>query len=301
MTAGEQAVGQLADHALAPAAHLGPETRVQQSDAHADILGAMLLARAVERLALASGRYLSQARSVRVWLLYLPGPGPWLMSWLRKRWTIFRNPHAHIEFQGPVYLGPRFSLHAPQGGTFIVGPGVEFRRGFRAELGPSARISIGGGSVFTYDVLIQCDTSIDIGERVMFGQCTMVVDGNHRYRDLTKPMLQQGYDYRPLRIADDVTTTTKCTIIANIGERSVLGANSVVTRDIPADWRRGRHPGARARLLRASRSGAGRADGPARPAAPRRRAEPTPACRPAPRPRTRGSAARSAGASRRRR
>jgi acetyltransferase-like isoleucine patch superfamily enzyme len=170
---------------------------------------------------------------VRVWLLYLPGPGPWLMSWLRKRWTIFRNPHAHIDFQGPVYLGPRFSLHAPQGGTFIVGPGVEFRRGFRCELGPTARITIGGGSVFTYDVLVQCDTSIDIGERVMFGQCTMVVDGNHRYRDLTKPMLQQGYDYRPLRIEDDVTTTTKCTIIANIGTRTVLGANSVVTRDLP--------------------------------------------------------------------
>ncbi|HWC45670.1 MAG TPA: hypothetical protein VG868_06105, partial [Casimicrobiaceae bacterium] len=32
---------------------------------------------------------------------------------------------------------------------------------------------------------------------------------------------------------DDVTTTTKCTIIANIGTRTVLGANSVVTRDLP--------------------------------------------------------------------
>jgi acetyltransferase-like isoleucine patch superfamily enzyme len=30
-----------------------------------------------------------------------------------------------------------------------------------------------------------------------------------------------------------VTITTKCTIIANIGTRAVIGANSVVTRDIP--------------------------------------------------------------------
>jgi acetyltransferase-like isoleucine patch superfamily enzyme len=206
---------------------------VHQGDAHADILRAMLVRRAINRLRRERAT-LAQARSVRVWLFYLPGPGPWLMSWMRRRWVVFRNPNTHIEFQGPVYLGPRFSLHAPHGGTFVVGPGVEFRRGFRAELEPGARITIGGGTVFTYDVLIQCATTIDIGERVTFGQCTMVVDGNHRYRDLDRPMLQQGYDYRPLRIADDVTTTTKCTIIADIGTRSVIGANSVVTRDVPA-------------------------------------------------------------------
>jgi len=155
------------------------------------------------------------------------------MSWVRKRWVIFRNPRARIEFNGPVYLGPRFSLHMPDGGAFIVGPGVEFRRGFRAEVGPEGRITIGGGSVFTYDVLMQCSTSIDIGDRVTFAQCTMVVDGNHRFRDLDRPMLSQGYNYRPLRLEDDVTIMSKATIIASIGTRSLIGANSVVTRDIP--------------------------------------------------------------------
>jgi acetyltransferase-like isoleucine patch superfamily enzyme len=170
-----------------------------------------------------------------VWLLYLPGPGPWLMSWLRKRWVIFRHPHAHIEFQGPVYLGPRFSLDMPHGGTFIVGPGVEFRRGFRAEFARAdTRITIGGGSVFTYDVIIQCATSIDIGDHCMFGQSTLVVDGNHRFRDLDKPMLHQGYDFTPLRIEHHATITTKCTIIADVGERAFIGANSVVTRPAPA-------------------------------------------------------------------
>jgi acetyltransferase-like isoleucine patch superfamily enzyme len=156
------------------------------------------------------------------------------MSELRKRWVLLRHPHVDIRFEGPVYLGPRFSLHAPDGGTFIVGAGVEFRRDFRAELGgPGSRIKIGRGCAFTYSVLVQCGTDIDIGDRVMFGQSSLIVDGNHRYRDLTRPMLAQGYDYRPIRIEDDVTITTKCTVINSIGTRAFIGANTVVTRAVP--------------------------------------------------------------------
>jgi acetyltransferase-like isoleucine patch superfamily enzyme len=156
------------------------------------------------------------------------------MSWLRKRWVLFRNPHARIEFQGPVYLGPRFSLDMPRGGTFIVGPGVEFRRGFRAEFtGPDARITIGGGSAFTYDVVMQCAGSIEIGAHCLFAHAAMVVDGNHRFRELDSPVLAQGYDLRVVRIADHAMVMSKCTIINDVGERTFVGAGAVVTRPMP--------------------------------------------------------------------
>lgn len=163
------------------------------------------------------------------------GWGPKWASLARQRWVKLRNPKAAISFGHGCYLGPGFSIHAPWGGTFIAGPWCEFRRGFRAELfGPETRVEIGERCGFTYYSLIQCAGSISIGDRVMFGQSSMVVDGNHRFRDLTTPMLEQGFDLRPIRIEDDVTTTTKCTIIANIGERAFIGANSVVSRDVPA-------------------------------------------------------------------
>jgi acetyltransferase-like isoleucine patch superfamily enzyme len=47
-------------------------------------------------------------------------------------------------------------------------------------------------------------------------------------------MLAQGYDFQPVTLADHVTTTTKCTIMADIGERTFVGANSVVTKPLPA-------------------------------------------------------------------
>jgi acetyltransferase-like isoleucine patch superfamily enzyme len=67
----------------------------------------------------------------------------------------------------------------------------------------------------------------------MFGQSSIVVDGNHRFRDLDKPMLRQGYDLTPIRIADDAVVTSKCTIIADLGRRAWIGANSVVTKPVP--------------------------------------------------------------------
>ena len=173
-------------------------------------------------------RYL---RGLPFWVGYVRGPQ--LMSALRRRWVLLRHPHADIRFEGPVYLGPGFSLHIPHGGAFVVGPGVEFRRGFRAEVEGRGRITIGAGSICTYYVLMQCSTTIDVGERCMFGQSTIVVDGQHRFRDLDRPMLEQGYDFAPVRIGDDATITTKCTIMADVGRRAFVGANAVVTRPVP--------------------------------------------------------------------
>ena len=159
--------------------------------------------------------------------------GPLLASALRKRWAKFKNPAATIVFGKHTYCGPGFSLHMPFGGTFITGEAVEFRRKFRAEVGANGRIEIGSRSYLTYDVIISCDTVISIGERCGLAQSTYVADGSHKYRDLEEEFLNQGYDYRPIRIEDDAQIHSKCTIVNSIGHRAVIGANAVVSREIP--------------------------------------------------------------------
>lgn len=159
--------------------------------------------------------------------------GPRLASALRKAWVKARNPHATIEFGERCYLGPGFSLHIPFSASFIAGRGVEFRRGFRAELARGAEVLIGDETQFTYGVVVQCGRSIEVGDRCMFAQASAIFDGNHRFRELERPVAEQGYDLRPVRIDDDVVVGSKCTIIASIGARTFVGANSVVTRDLP--------------------------------------------------------------------
>ena len=161
------------------------------------------------------------------------GPGPRAMSALRRRRLLLTHPHARIRFGEGVYVGPGTTFHIPAGGRLEVGDGVELRRGFTLEIEQAGEVLIGAGSVFTYGVVIQCTTRIHIGERCMFGQNTLVVDGQHRFRDPTRPMLEQGYDWSPVTIGDDAVVTTKCTIMADVGERAFVGANSVVTKAIP--------------------------------------------------------------------
>ena len=155
------------------------------------------------------------------------------MSLLRKRWVIFKHPRADIRFGRGVRLGPGFSLNVFGGGTFIAGPNVEFRRGFQAEIYEDGRITIGEGSVFTYNVVMQCTTSIDVGERCIVAQAVTIVDGNHRFRDIATPVMEQGYDFDPVTIEEGATILSKCTVMSDVGTRSLVGANSVVTRAIP--------------------------------------------------------------------
>ena len=159
--------------------------------------------------------------------------GARLASLARRLYLRVTHLHAELRFAHGVFLGSGFSLWIPEHGTLEVGSNVVFRRGCHIEIAGEGRVSIGAGTVFTSNALIQCSSSIEIGRRCQLGQSALIVDGNHRFRDTSRPTLEQGYDLRPIRIGDDVLVTTKCTVLADIGEHSVIGANSVVSRDIP--------------------------------------------------------------------
>jgi acetyltransferase-like isoleucine patch superfamily enzyme len=161
------------------------------------------------------------------------GYGAKVASDLRRLSVVATHRHCHVEFRGPVRLGPGFILRIPDRGTLVVGAGVEFRHGFVCEISGDGRVTIGDLSCFTSHALVQCSTSIDIGRRCVFGQSALLVDGAHRFRDPNRPIAEQGYDYRPLRIGDGVMVMAKCTIFAGIGDGTVVGAHSVVSRPLP--------------------------------------------------------------------
>lgn len=175
-----------------------------------------------------------------------------LASSLRRLQVTVTHGHATVRFDGPVRLGPGFALDLQGPGTLLVGPGVDFRRGFVCEISGDGRVEIGAGSIFTRDALVQCSTSIVIGRRCVFGQSAMLADGNHRFTDPDRHLLDQGYDFRPLVIGDGAVVMAKCTVLASLGARAIVAANSVVTRDVPAYTLVGGAPARPLRDLRAA-------------------------------------------------
>jgi acetyltransferase-like isoleucine patch superfamily enzyme len=159
---------------------------------------------------------------------------PHLASATRIRVARLTHGHCKLVIPDSVFAGPGFRLEIPGSGTLVVGEGVQFRNGFYCEISATGELTIGAGSIFTADAMIQCTTQISIGERCVFGQGVFLADGAHRFRDHTQHLLDQGYNYRPLTIEDNAVVHSKATIVASLGYRSVVGANTFVNKDVPA-------------------------------------------------------------------
>jgi acetyltransferase-like isoleucine patch superfamily enzyme len=78
--------------------------------------------------------------------------------------------------------------------------------------------------------------SIWIGEHVLISPRVFITSSNHRYEDITKPIMSQGYVSKGDVIIEDGCWLGVGVCIlpgVKIGKNSVIGANSIVTRDVP--------------------------------------------------------------------
>lgn len=76
---------------------------------------------------------------------------------------------------------------------------------------------------------------IDIGQNVTIGQFVSILDHDHRYTFLGENMQLDGYITAPVQIGNNVWIADKCTILkgVNIGNNVVIGANTLVHKDVP--------------------------------------------------------------------
>jgi acetyltransferase-like isoleucine patch superfamily enzyme len=145
-------------------------------------------------------------------------------------------------------------LEAFREGRLEVGEHTLFEPGVWITAPGEARIRIGEGTFLNLNVMVAAVDLVEIGSHVMLANGCFVSDGNHRYDDLSQPITWQGFTTKgPTRIGDNVWCGAHAVITSGvtIGERAIVGANSVVTTDvapysivagaparvIKADWR----------------------------------------------------------------
>ncbi len=128
-------------------------------------------------------------------------------------------------------------LDAFREGRLEVGEGVLLEPNVWLTAPEGARIRIGAGSFLNLGVMVAAVDLVEIGEHCMFANGCFVSDGNHRFDDPEEPVPWQGFTSKgPTRIGDNVWCGANVVVASGvtIGERCVIGANSVVTEDVPA-------------------------------------------------------------------
>jgi acetyltransferase-like isoleucine patch superfamily enzyme len=164
---------------------------------------------------------------VRKWRWYQRSRLPWNRVALHVELA-----RRHAFARGPVHGN---ALQMLREGRLTVGPHAYFEPGVWLT-SDAGTISIGGGSLLNLNVMVAALERVEIGEHCMLANGCLVTDSDHRFDDPDRPVPWQGFTTKgPTVIGDNVWLGAHVVVTSGvtIGRRSVIGANSVVTRDVP--------------------------------------------------------------------
>jgi acetyltransferase-like isoleucine patch superfamily enzyme len=99
----------------------------------------------------------------------------------------------------------------------------------------AGEIHIGDGTFIEPYVQIQAAARLSIGKNVLMASRVMITDHDHQYADPDVPIIAQPLVVAAVRVEDFVWLGQNVVVLkgVTIGHHAVVGANSVVTKDVP--------------------------------------------------------------------
>ena len=145
----------------------------------------------------------------------------------------------NIRLGADVYLVQGVYLHACPDGIAI---GANTCVMHNAELHvfnfrglPHAFIKIGRDAFIGESVVIRGQGGVTIGDSVLIAPQAKILAVNHRFADITRPVIEQGISGEGILIEDGAWIGAGAAVLdgVRVGRGAVIGANAVVTRDVP--------------------------------------------------------------------
>lgn len=161
-------------------------------------------------------------------------PRYWVLG-LRYLW-FFKVRNRHIVTRGFVFLGRGSEIYCRRGlGHMELGRWVRIGRG-NAIRCHEGFLRVGDQVVFGSNDCVNCYLDVEIGNDCILADDVYIGDFDHRSSDTSVPIRKQGIVTMPVQVEDDCWIGAKASIMRGVRvERgSVIGANSVVTHDVPA-------------------------------------------------------------------
>jgi acetyltransferase-like isoleucine patch superfamily enzyme len=158
------------------------------------------------------------------------------------------NMHARVRPHRFGSFGSKSHICAP---LTVVGSPDSIHVGDNVHLGPNATLSavrehhgqsydplvtIGDGCSFGEQLFISCCGAVSIGREVMASARVVLTDNYHAYEDPSvAPIHQPLSEPNPVRVGDGAFLGVGCVVLPGVtlGVRAYVGANAVVTKDVP--------------------------------------------------------------------
>jgi acetyltransferase-like isoleucine patch superfamily enzyme len=149
---------------------------------------------------------------------------------------------------GPVFFGKGLELQVAKRGTIRFGRFVWVGDGTKIRC-HEGEVIVGQKTVLGQECTISAYRHVRIGEQCVIADRAMFIDFDHGVVEIERPIRVQGIYMRDVDVGSNVWVGYGACVLRGIrvGDNSIIGSNSVLTKDVPANGVVGGVP---ARLLR---------------------------------------------------
>ncbi|HEX3174356.1 MAG TPA: acyltransferase [Solirubrobacterales bacterium] len=137
---------------------------------------------------------------------------------------------------GPLFLGSGLELQVGRRGRIEFGRFVWIGHGGKIRCHEGV-VEIGAKTVIGQECTISAYRRIRIGEECVIADRAMFIDFDHGVVEVERPIRQQGIYMRDVEVGSNVWIGYGACILrgVRVGDNSIVGTNSVVTKDVPAN------------------------------------------------------------------
>ena len=169
----------------------------------------------------------------------------WLL--VRLGWRRLRH-HGRLHTDGVAFIGPHVVLQIRRGARIELGRWSWLGHGTKLR-SHEGLISIGAKTVMGQECTISAYQHVSIGRECVIADRVMLIDFDHGVTEVERPIRVQGIYKRDVKVGNNVWIGYGACILrgVTVGDNAIIGTNSVVTKDVPANAVVGGVP---ARLIR---------------------------------------------------
>ena len=144
-----------------------------------------------------------------------------------------RAPERGVHRGRGVTVGRRASFQVNEGAELVIGDGCRIGEATRIAVA-GGRVELGAGAVLGERCTLVAHSAITIGARARLGHGVVIVDFDHVFSDVERPIRAQPLESGPVTIGADARIGFGASILRGItvGAGAVVDPHSVVTRDV---------------------------------------------------------------------